>query len=183
MKKLMHVAALALATQGCLAVDTERIEEAIEQSSRTQVEALLSEVDHEAMSPEVRKEMYTNFYDLAVKTTENRTQNLSMVGNRYDLLKTGSGIALGLLGGLKFYESFGNSNTRLLYSGFLRAGFIFRVGDWARVLSCCFGIPALYLLYKGITCSTQKAEIASAKTIEELIKAKLNGPGVEPALK
>ncbi len=181
MKRLRVIGALALTTQGCLAVDIERIEDAIKQSSRTQVESLLSEIDHEEMTPEVRKEMYTNFYDLAIKTTESRTQNLSIGGSRYDLLKTSSGIALGLLAGLKFYESFGNRNTRLLYSGFLRAGFIFRVGDWARVLSCGFGIPALYLLYKGITCSTQKAEIASAKTIEELIKAKLNG--LEPDLK
>ncbi len=186
MKKLRVIGALALATQSCLAVDTEKIEDAIKQSSLTQVESRFAEVDREEMTPEVRKEMYKNLYDLAVKTTESRTQNLSITGNWWDIAKIGSGAALGLLGGLVLLDSIDYDvlyNDRgLVLDRWGHFMVVPRVDNWQRALSCCIEMSALYLLYKGITCSTQKVEIASAKTIEEFVKAKLNKPGVEPAL-
>ncbi len=153
MKKLMYVATLALASQCYAEINTEKIEEAIEQSSLPRVKSLLGKVERGEMTAKARKKLYMNFYDLAVETTENRTQNLSIVGNWRDMLKTGVGI------------------TGLLFSALAATIGTDRDDYLPRGLG--FGVLGAYLLYRGITCSTQKAEIASAKSVEKYIKGKL----------
>ncbi len=149
----MYVATLALATQCYAEIHTEKIEEAIEQSSLPRVKSLLGKVERGEMTAKARKKLYMNFYDLAVETTENRTQNLSMVGNWRDMLRTGLGVTGLLLSGLTM--SFGTDQG----------------DDMPRWLG--FGVLGVYFLYRGIACSAQKAEIASAKSVEKYIKGKL----------
>ncbi len=164
MKNLMYVAALALVTQCYAEINTEKIEEAIEQSSLSRVKALLGRADLEEMTVKARKKLYRDFYDLAVETTENRTQNVSMVGNWRDMLKTGSGVAALLLSGFAGLFSL-DTDDQGRFTGFDRRWLFGSVG---------LGVTSVYLLYKGITCSAQKAEVAVAKSIEKYIKSKLN---------
>ncbi len=163
MKKLMYVATLALATQCYAEINTEKIEEAIEQSSLPRVKSLLGRADLEEMTAKARKKLYRDFYDLAVETTENRTQNVSIVGNWRDILKTGSGVAALVLSGFAGLGSLDTDNQGRI-TGFNKL--------WLGSLG--LGVASVYLLYKGITCSAQKAEVAVAKSIEKYIKSKLN---------
>ncbi len=162
MKNLMYVAALALATQCYAETNSEKIEEAIEQSSLPRVKSLMREADSNEMTVQARKKMYKNFYDMAVETTENLTQNLSITGNWRDMTKVGLGAASLLLGGLLALRSRHRDNAHRVHynrpSLLGSAGFL--------------GFGA-YLLYQGVKCSSQKASIAVAKSIEKFMKKKL----------
>lgn len=179
MKKFVY-AGLFLAATPCVAFDTDRVEEAIEQSSISQVKSQCNKIDRdESLTAQARKKLYRNLYALATDSTTVRTETLSLLGNWRDAAKTGTGtlfagfgIAL-IVGGLgvgsdSTFESDSKDDFR---GGRREKSGIIPLAIAAGVVSEVIGA---YLLYKGITCTTQKAGIDTAKSIEKFLKGKLN---------
>ncbi len=169
----LTLAACALVNLCSAAVDTDKLEEAIEQSELSRVKNIFKKVEREEMAPSARKKLLSDLYDTAAEVTERRTSGMSLFGNWRDALKTGLGCASGILSGLAIYMSFNyNQRDRIWYCA---SKSIAGAG-----VAGLFGSG--YLLYKGITCSTQKGGVAQAKSVEKFLKGKLNNDGdVEPA--
>lgn len=180
MKKFVYLGLLVVATP-CVAFDTDRVEEAIEQSSLSLVKSQCNKIDRdESLTAQARKKLYRNLYALATDSTTLRTDTLSLMGNWRDVAKTASGtlfagvgIAL-IVGGLGIGS--GSNSVREANDNFNGGGRrekpgIIPLAIAAGVVSEVIGA---YLLYKGITCSTQKAGVDTAKSIEKYLKGKLN---------
>lgn len=162
MKKLVYLAIFTVTTQA-FAFDTDKVEEAIDQSLFEQVKAQCKKIDRdEDLTSPARKKIYRNLYDLANDATSLRAENMSPFSNWRDGAKIGSGVLLSGVGVLSIFlglVAFERKNARgvrlMLYGGFIEG-------------------YAAYLFYKGLTCSTQKANLEAAKSIEKYLKGKLN---------
>jgi hypothetical protein len=173
MKKSICLGLLVIASQCYGAVEKDKIEDAIQQSSLSKLKIFLGRADREEMAPDVRKKMYGRFLRAANEVTEGLEQNLSVINNSRDALRAGLGIVAAFFSTLFFMDARQTLTIRpnsiphtqktitithkpMLISGILSAGL------------------ASYLLYRGLTCSTQKARIEEAKNIENLIKSKIH---------
>ncbi len=165
MKKLysLTLATCALVNLCSAAVDTDKLEEAIEQSELGRVKALLNKAERSEMTSPARKKMLMNLYDSATEVVERHTSSLSLIGNWRDVAKTISGALLTTVSGMALFVAAAKRRA-----GFL-AGGIF------------FGAVGLPLLYKGITCTTQQGKIAQAKTVEKFLEGRLSDVEAEPA--
>ena len=166
-KKHVIFASVCIATSVCsAAIDTDKLEEALEQSELGRVKSLLTKTERQEMTPLARKKLLVNLYDSAVEITEQRTSNISLIGHWRDTAKSVSGTVLTALSGLCLTLAVFNSNNIRV-----RAGVV-------GLLSGAIGLP---LLYKGITCTFQKGQIAQAKTVEKFLKGKLTEGEAESA--
>ena len=169
MKRLytLTLTACALVSLCSAAVDTDKLEEAIEQSEISRVKSLFKKLEREEMTPVARKKLFGNLYDTAAEVTERRASSISLFGNWRDMTRTGLGCLCGVLGacliigGLEEHD-YSIENGRLVGSGVT-----------------LLAIAAPYNLYKGITCSTQKNGVAQAKLVEKFLKSKLNNVDTE----
>ena len=167
MKKhyILALATCALVNLCSAAVDTEKLEEAIEQSELSRVKSLFKKMEREEMAPVARKKLFGNLYDTAVEITERRSSTMSLFGDWRDMAKTGVGCVSAL------------GSCWVLYCSFRKDQF---TNSWkcSSKPAAVIGTAALslsgYLLYKGITCSAQKGGVAQAKLVEKFIKGRLN---------
>lgn len=167
MKKFLCLSLLALTAQSFAAVDTEKVEAAIEEASLSRLKSLLNKIDREELTQPARKKMYRGFYDTATDATEQREQSISIVGNWRDAAKTGGGLLKVLVGaGLAVL-----SINEDISPGGRNPGYSFNTPVLAVGLAGI--ISGLVFMYKGITCSTQKGQLAQAKAIEKYLKGRL----------
>ena len=168
MKNLIYLlASLCIATSVCsAAIDTDKLEEALEQSELGRVKSLLTKTERQEMTPLARKKLLVNLYDSAVEITEQRTSNISLIGHWRDTAKSVSGTLLTVFSGAGFLGAYlGDRDQRLT----------------AAIIGALTGAIGLPLLYKGITCTFQKGQIAQAKTVEKFLKGKLTEVEAESA--
>ena len=176
MKKLytLTLATCALVNLCSAGVDTDKLEEAIEQSELSRVKSLFKKIEREEMTPIARKKLFGGLYDSAAEVTERRSSSISLFGNWRDTAKIGVGAALGVVGtlgillGIRFKKANQDESLEEGYDDSLIESWPF-VGGGAGIL-----LGSAYLLYKGITCGVQKSGVAQAKLVEKFIKAKLS---------
>jgi hypothetical protein len=166
MKKLLFVG-LLIGVAPCIAFDTDRVEEAIEQLSLSKVKSQCNKIDrNESLTAQARKKLYRHLYGLATDSTKERTDSLSLFVSWRDMAKVASGSILACIGMPLIIGGLGISSPIER-----RRLDIVPLAIAAGSVAEAIGI---YLLYKGITCSAQRAEIDMAKSIEKYLKGKLN---------
>jgi len=150
--------------QSIIAGTTNKIDKAIEDSSIITLKSALGRFEREEMTPEMRMKYLKEFSQAAADLIEQREESCSVVGNWRDIAKTTSGGALALAGSLVAYDGINFRSKEIKSWPQLTGGLAVLTGGG-------------YLLYKGLTCSTQKAQIAQAHAIEKLLKDKLGANG------
>jgi len=165
-KKLLFIAAIAFTSQLFSEVNIDKVEEAIEKSHIATVKAALTKLKHDSLSLAEKKKYLENFYDSAAELVDTRKESLSLTGNWKDVAKT----------------TFG---TLFILTGLAGVGFSFiladrnhRYGPHAverlRKASGVIALLGLPILYKGLTCSSQKAVIKKAEEVEQIVETAYN---------
>jgi len=186
MNKIVSIALLMIATHSITAITTNKIDKAIEDSSVSKLKSALRGFEREEMTPEMRMKYLKDFSQAAADLIEQREESCSIVGNWQDIAKAATGGVLALVGSFMTYSTmnFGDLFSRRGQAPMARRPFGVEdqsfIGSWPEFAG---GLAVLtggcYLLYKGLTCSTQKAQIAQAQAIEELLLEKLATRGGE----
>jgi len=185
MNKMLSIALLMIATHSITAITTNKIDKAIEDSSVSKLKSALRGFEREEMAPQERMKYLKEFAQAALDRIELREESCSVVGNWQDIAKTATGGVLALVGSFVSLNSMNFGDRDRLRARFGRngeaepleedeAGSRRFIKSWPTFTG---GLALLaggsYLLYKGLTCSIQKAQIAQAQAIEELIQEKL----------
>ncbi len=179
MKKLYISALIAAAMMSCHArVSHEEIDDLIETSSMGRLKALLKKFDRQSKKKQLKMKAYYSFYDAACEMVDQRKESMWVFGCWQDAAKTVSGSILGLGGfaattfGFALSSSLNNEREEAFASAIKIGG----------VVVTPIG---LYLLYRGLTCSTQQSRHQDAQEVEEYLDKRiieLEKPAVEEVL-
>ncbi len=204
MKKLFcaTLASCILVTLCQAEFNTRRLEDAIEKSDLARVKALLKKLDKEEMTPQARKKMLENLYDIAEDVSQERTTGLSSTGGWLATMRKVVGVLNGLSATLSFVDAAVTKEPSKAIPGViscsLAAYLLSKKGDWRDTLGAMFVAGAVrnsisaavnrnqalavgaliggtlggYLLYSGHI--VQKTPVIQARTVQKYLKDKLN---------
>ena len=166
MKKIVILfAALTLTPHLFSEVDIDKVEEAIEKSHIATVRAAMAKLKHSSLTLAEKKKHLENFYDSAAEQVDLKKENVSLFGSWKDLAKTtfGSLFIICGLSGMAFAALLDQSHPLKRHAD-----------DAIMKISGLTALAGLPLLYKGFTCSSQKAEVKKAEEVEQTIEASYN---------
>ncbi len=153
--RYLLITALTVSSLSSVAINTDKLEEAIELSSFSRVKVLLKKTEDENSTLLERKKMLTHLLELAEEVSQNRVNSLSLFADWRDGART---VAGGLLIGINVLcvvKGVRTTNPGLLVGGMV------------------FGSLGVYLMYTGIRCSSQRVIVDQAKAVEKFLKGKL----------
>lgn len=137
------------------AINTDKLEEAIDQSALSRVKVLLKKTEDETITLQERKKVLGRLYDHAEEVAQERVSSMSLIGDWRDAARTTVGSLFVVGFGLGLYEGVRETSPGLILG------------------STLLGALGGYLLYKGITCASQKVLVDQSKAVEKVIKSKL----------
>jgi len=173
MKGIIALSLVALVSPSFAIVKTDDIEKSIKASSMPFFKTALGRLDNQAIPPDERKALYRDLLYLATTVREQREQNcflrkpedwagsITTTGFLEDKRCLANGVTSAIYGPLfLFLVYLGRNNPSASRKE------AFAIGAF---LSC----GACYYLYKGLTCSAQRDEIAQAQAIESFLRGKI----------